>query len=142
MCKSEKIRQKLVSLKEDYNKKRKELEKEYQTIREEEINNRLKNLKEKYLGKVIVLLEKGFYKEYIKVRDINIVRDVEGCDFELKGSFIRNYFETGGIYLSIEGEFDYVPIEAEKENLLTEATINELDELYQLVEQTYEKIFI
>lgn len=141
MCKSEKIRQKLVSLKEDYNKKIKELEKEYQVLREEEINNRLQNLKEKYLGKVIVL-EKGFYKEYIKVRDINIVRDVEGCDFELKGSFIRKYFETGGIYLSIEGEFDYFPIAAEKENLLTEATINELDELYQLVEQTYEKIFI
>lgn len=142
MCKSEKIRQKLVSLKEDYNKKRKELEKEYQTIREEEINNRLKNLKEKYLGKVVVLLEKGFYKEYIKVRDINIVRDVEGCDFELKGSFIRKYFETGEICLSIEGGFDYVPIAAEKENLLTEATINELDELYQLVYQTYEKMFI
>lgn len=139
MAKAEEIRQKLVNLHKDYNKKRKELEKEYNALQDEEINSRLKIFKKKYLGKVIVI-EKGWYKEYVKVRDIVKVLDIGECDFEIKGTFIRQY-DDGSIFLSRIEEYELFPIEKEKENLLTIATVNELDELYQSVEQIYEKIF-
>ena len=135
------LNESLKKLHRDFTNKRKKLEKKRDDLQNELLQEGLKELNDKFLGKVL-LLKYGACTSYQKVKDIRIVNYVENSNFAISGKSVTLYEKTGVVELNPQRTCEYYIDYPSEVDTLVIASDDDLHQLKKLIDASYDKIFV
>lgn len=135
------LNESLKKLHRDFTNKRRKLEKKRDDLQNELLQEGLKELKDKFLNKTLILKENASIS-YLKVKNVRSVDYIENANFAMCGKSITLYETSGIVEINPQRTYEhYIDYPSEVSELII-ASDDDLYQLKKLIDASYEKIFM